>query len=203
MCNTLKPLKGSTDGEAITQELVDYGATRGSNPKNYDREIVASTVIDVNSSGRPWSYQYCTEYGWFQTMSETHPMRSPIVDEDYFRQYCSDIFDGLNMSPGVDSFPKANQTTVDQGGFDTAGTNIFFANGGEDPWQWATQRNNRPDLNQVSMISDCNDCGHCAELYTPTDSDPEELQQTRASVDEWLSKIIKYRPAQLERFIQE
>jgi len=31
-------------------------------------------------------------------------------------------------------YPKANQTTIDQGGFDTAGTNIFFANGGEDPW---------------------------------------------------------------------
>ena len=102
-------------------------------------------------------------------MSTVHPMRSPVVNEDYFAQYCTDIFDGKITS---DIFPKAEQTTIDQGGFDTAGTNIFFANGGEDPWQWATQRENRPSLNQVSKISDCDGCGHCTELYTPKDSDP-------------------------------
>lgn len=121
-------------------------------------------------------------------------MRSPIVDEEYFSQYCSDMFGGLDMT----NFPKARQTTIDQGGFDTAGTNIFFANGGEDPWQWATQRENRPWLNQISMISDCNDCGHCAELYTPKADDPEELQNTRRSVDRWLSSIVKYRPQAVE-----
>ena len=129
---------------------------------------MASIVIDPFGSGRPWGYQYCTEYGWFQTMSTEKPMRSPVVDEAYFSQYCSDMFGGLDMT----NLPKAKQTTIDQGGFNTAGTNIFFANGGEDPWHWATQLENRPELNQVSRISDCNDCGHCTELYTPKESDP-------------------------------
>ena len=97
-------------------------------------------------------------------------MRSSRVNEQYFREYCEDIFD-FDMK----DYPKSNETTIDQGGFDTAGTNIFFANGGEDPWQWATQRENRPEINQLSQISDCNNCGHCAELYTPKDSDPKEL----------------------------
>ena len=123
-------------------------------------------------------------------MSHERPMRSPIVDEDYFSQMCSDVFGGLDMS----SYPKAAETTIDQGGFDTAATNIFFGNGGEDPWQWATQRYNRPSLNQVSMTSDCTDCGHCAELYTPKESDPVELKQTRVAVDNWLAQLITYRP---------
>ena len=62
--------------------------------------MVASTVIDVNSSGRPWSFQYCTEYGWYQTMSEKHPMRSPVIDQDYFAQYCTDAFDGNRVARG-------------------------------------------------------------------------------------------------------
>lgn len=33
-------------------------------------------------------------------------MRSPIVDEEYFSQYCSDMFGGLDMT----NFPKARQT---------------------------------------------------------------------------------------------
>lgn len=167
LCSILEPVQNAP-AEVITDTLVQYGSETGSNPADYDRTTIASTKIDVYSSGRPWTFQYCTEYGWFQTMSEETPMRSPMIDEAYFSQFCSDAFSGLDMSV----YPRAFETTVDQGGFDTAGTNIFFGNGGEDPWQWATQRENRPELNQVSMISDCNDCGHCAELYTPKESDP-------------------------------
>lgn len=170
----------------------------GDSTVDYDRVTVQSTVIDPNSSGRPWGWQYCTEYGWFQTMSTEKPMRSPVIDAAYFSQYCSDMFDGMDMSDK----PRVNETTIDQGGFNTAGTNIFFANGGEDPWQWATQRENRPELNQVSMISDCNDCGHCTELYTPKESDPVELKATRKAIDAWIADIVTYRPTAEEIFLQ-
>jgi len=43
--------------------------------------------------------------------------------------------------------PAIKETQFDQGGFNTQGTNIFFTNGGEDPWQWATQRVSRDKLN--------------------------------------------------------
>ena len=63
-------------------------------------------------------------------MSEVHPMRSPAIDEQYWLDYCSEIFGGLDMT----NYPKSSETIIDQGGVDTAGTNIFFGNGGEDPW---------------------------------------------------------------------
>ena len=64
ICNVLKPLQG-LDQESVTNAIVQYGSQTGSNPADYDRNTVASTTIDVNSSARPWSFQYCTEYGWF------------------------------------------------------------------------------------------------------------------------------------------
>ena len=45
------------------------------------------------------------------------------------------------------------------------------------------------------MISDCNDCGHCTELYTPKTTDPSELKATRVAIDKWIADIITYRPA--------
>jgi hypothetical protein len=58
------------------------------------------------------------------------------------------------------------------GGISIGGSHIFAANGGEDPWQWATLLKNNTSLDQIARTSDCTDCGHCAELYTPKESDP-------------------------------
>lgn len=45
------------------------------------------------------------------------------------------------------------------------------------------------------MTSECVDCGHCAELYTPKDSDPKELKATRQfvldKIDEWTARPSK------------
>lgn len=73
-------------------------------------------------------------------------MRSEMIAMPYWNEYCHDIFQGLDMTHR----PHARETTIDQGGFDIGGTNIFFGNGGEDPWRWATQQASNPALNQVS-----------------------------------------------------
>jgi len=39
-------------------------------------------------------------------------------------------------------------------------------------------------------MSDCTGCGHCADLYTPKESDPDSLKQTRQMVYDWLSSIL-------------
>lgn len=61
-CSFLEPYYGQ-GGEAYAQAILDSDPS--STPDGYDREIVASTVIDPYSSGRPWNFQVCTEYGWF------------------------------------------------------------------------------------------------------------------------------------------
>ena len=77
-------------------------------------------------------------------------------------------------------YPEISYTESQYGGGNKINaTNIFFANGKEDPWKWVTQLENRPSINQRSVVSECTGCGHCAELYTPKVSDPTELKQTR------------------------
>ena len=114
-------------------------------------------------------------------------MRSALVNTEYWIDYCKRVFVGLDMT----NKPAAWQSTVDQGGFNIGGTNTFFTNGSEDPWQWATQRDTRPELNQIARTSNCTDCGHCAELYTPKPTDPAELVETRAMIADWVAAMLE------------
>jgi pimeloyl-ACP methyl ester carboxylesterase len=198
LCDTLQNL--ANEG-ASQQDIFNAMTTFGRevpdvNPPDYDANLIKSPVIDPFSAARPWTYQYCTEYGWFQTPSQIHPMRSQMLQLSYWPEMCERAFPGLNMN----GLPRALQTTIDQGGFDIQGTNTFFTNGAEDPWQWATQRQNRPVLDQVAETSNCTDCGHCAELYTPQESDPVELKATREHIRVWLDGLLAtYHP---ETFLQ-
>jgi len=49
--------------EYITSQMAD-----GNTPADYDMRPgakIMSTVIDNDYAGRAWTYQVCTEFGWF------------------------------------------------------------------------------------------------------------------------------------------
>ena len=69
------------------------------------------------------------------------------------------------------------------------GANTYFTNGVEDQWQWATIR----DVNlgsQRARTSNCTDCGHCVEMYTPTPNDSAELNATRDDIRAWIATLF-------------
>ena len=186
----------------IVKVMVEYGAKEGVNPPDYDSvNVIADTTVDVNGFARPWTYQYCTEYGFYQTPSQKHPMRSPYLEYDYWTAMCARGFEGLTFGK-KEHRPMAFATSIDQGGVSIAEKEIFFTNGSEDPWRWATQQESKPELGQISVLSDCEDCGHCVELYTPSKDDAKELQQTRKQVADWIEKLFKGKPKPEIAFLQ-
>lgn len=148
--------------------------TAGVAPADYCRKAIKDQVVATDSSARSWTYQYCTEFGWFQTPSHEHAMRpSTLLGESYWHDYCKEIF-------GIDNINKTIQRSISEfSGHHTAGTNTIITNGGEDPWQWATELAPNESLNQKGLMADCDDCGHCADLYTPKDDDKPELKAVR------------------------
>jgi len=42
----------------------------GMNFDGYDARLLSSPKIDINSSGRQWTYQFCNEFGFFTTPNE-------------------------------------------------------------------------------------------------------------------------------------
>jgi len=103
----------------------------------------------------------------------------------YWEDLCLDLFN---------STPMINRTRKEFAFYRQAGTNTVFTNGVEDPWQYATERKGVIEFGQTSLMSDCTDCGHCAELYTPKPSDSMELVRTRKIVAKLISDWLMYNP---------
>jgi len=45
-------------------------------------------------------------------------------------------------------------------------------------------------LNQVARTSDCPNCGHCVELYTPAEGDDPALVETRDMIRTWVQNLL-------------
>ena len=78
----------------------------------------------------------------------------------------------------------------DLAGWNTKQTNTFFVNGGEDPWRWASLQSSITPLNVISRVADCNNCGHCVELYNIKDDDPPEVKAIRDEIMLWIANIL-------------
>jgi len=65
MCELLKSNADSSSDE-IVKLMTDFGHNvTNVNPGDYDTRVIAETTVDPMSSARPWTFQYCSEYGWF------------------------------------------------------------------------------------------------------------------------------------------
>lgn len=100
----------------------------------------------------------------------------------YWQDYCNEVY-GLKLN--------INRSITEFAFHHTAGSNVLITNGGEDPWQWATELHPNREINQLGLIADCDDCGHCADLYTPKDSDKKELIHVRESILRWIEGMLR------------
>ena len=152
-------------------------------PSDYDREKLKNTTIVPSDSGRAWNYQFCTEFGYLQIPYPHASMRSHILEHDYWVDYCRSIY-------GKDAPIQTYKLNIEYGGDHSKGSNIYFVNGGEDPFVWSSQLESIEQLNIISDVLQCENCAHCLELYNEREDDSDELKQTRKNIVEWLKKII-------------
>ncbi len=114
---------------------VDYGAFYLSDP---------AFALQDGRGARSWYYQCCTEFSYFQTYSEKHPMRSKMLTIDFYRKWCEDIY-------GTSTWPSVLRTNIEYGGLHMRATNLIMTNGdegifplmqtpGNGPVSWQTTR---------------------------------------------------------------
>ena len=63
MCEQLTEAAGSS--ETLMQAVADRAVAGGITYSQYDAVSLSDTTIDTNNALRQWSYQYCTEFGFF------------------------------------------------------------------------------------------------------------------------------------------
>merc|ERR1711937_311394 len=84
-----------------------------------------------NNNMRPWVYQTCNEFGYFQTADSAKQPFYAFKDWLglwYSKVICAASFEGWR------SLPDTDETNWTYGGTGIAGTNIMFPSGTIDPW---------------------------------------------------------------------
>jgi pimeloyl-ACP methyl ester carboxylesterase len=153
-------------------------------------ELQKTTILHSNNY-RQWTWQYCNEFGFFQTPSHEHPMRSEYVGINFWTNYCRRIFEFSDYVA-----PYSYQTNAHYGAKNLKTSYTIFVNGGEDVWVPASMTA-FPDPayakanEMVNLLADCDDCGHCGELRTPNaTTDPTELTQVRDTIKSTLHRWL-------------
>jgi serine protease 16 len=191
ICTTM--LSGSDPYIQFVQLASQYRSASGLECENanWDDTVayLSNPIYDPNNAARPWTYQTCNEFGYYQTTdSESEPFHSFIqLNLDFYRALCYESFNGWTADPQVEWMNEV------YGDIDIAGTNIIFPAGTIDPWHALGQTNStlplsNPTENALYILG----TAHCNDLYAPANSDPQSLtnarQQIAKQVSIWLHR---------------
>jgi hypothetical protein len=185
MCSILEA--GSTDDE-ILQAYVNFNNIwnkfSGSNctEASYVSMIKQMQNTDTRSdvaAARSWTWQTCTEYGYFQTGESKNQPFSNTISLGWFLKQCNDIF-GHPYSPNIAA------TNDIYGAKSLKETRVVLPNGSVDPWHilGITVPPKMCDQS-VELVRYMNGTAHCADLYPPSPNDVTDLTVTR-EIEEFL-----------------
>jgi len=126
---------------------------------------------------RPWFYQTCTEFGWYQSSSQKgHPF-GKAFPVDFFVKMCSDVFGPkFNfdlLKRGIDI------TNTEYGSLNISVTNVVFVHGSLDPWHTLGVTE---DVSKDAPVIIIEGTSHCANLYPAAEDDPQGLKDARKKI---------------------
>jgi len=151
------------------------------------------TELQPTSAGRCWTFQTCTEYGYYQTGELATQPFSPRINLQYYRDICQDLFGSMRPTPDTSSINQLfGALSLKQ-----SATNTFFGDGTIDPWHALAilPQGNVPGQellpSQSSGIALINGTAHCADLYAPSPNDLPDLTFARQLTLDLLTQWLK------------
>mmetsp|Transcript_2794 Transcript_2794/g.4211 ORF Transcript_2794/g.4211 Transcript_2794/m.4211 type:complete len:397 (-) Transcript_2794:206-1396(-) len=185
LCSAILSVGTDADDATLTKTFADfsnsYWGTDFCSGGFYNTEALADPARwDVNS--RSWRWQTCFEVSYFNTAPAQGSLRSKTVDLDYHLKQCAYIF-------GQKMFPSSAAINREYGGASPLAHNVFYTDFADDPWQRASV-DYPVSSDQPYSLAMCDDCGHCLDLHTPSESDPQQLKDTRAEFETYLAKWL-------------
>ena len=165
--------------EATGQKCLDY---------SYDQMIQEMSSTNWKSSagagGRQWTYQTCTEFGWYQSSDQPgHPF-SNLFNVTFSEKQCQDIFGPKFNLELLERGIKRSNTMY--GAKNIQVSNVVFVHGSFDPWHalGITEDNG---ANTAILIPGT---AHCANMYPASQNDPPQLKQARQTVGKLIAKWL-------------
>ncbi|KAL7646734.1 UNVERIFIED_CONTAM: hypothetical protein RMT77_001989 [Armadillidium vulgare] len=141
---------------------------------------------ELSIGKRQWTYQTCTEFGFFQTSDSSNQPFGSSFPLNFFLQMCKDIygekFDEDLLKRGVE------RTNIMYGGKNPKVTRVVFIHGSIDPWH---RLGVLQDLNDEAPAIFINGTAHCANIHEADPSDPVQLREARQQIENIIGKWLQ------------
>lgn len=190
ICSKMAPTPSSTPYDKFVELSADYRVENGVECEDASwaatLEWLTPIEKDPNNVGRPWTYQTCNEFGFFQTTdSVNQPFHSwKSLNMAFYDDMCKAGFN-FTVEPQVEFI---NQM---YGDINIQGTNTALVAGTIDPWHALGVTNYTTSSLQESEVPVyILGTAHCADMSAPSENDPAPLVQAHedisAQVEKWL-----------------
>ncbi|XP_072396390.1 putative serine protease F56F10.1 isoform X1 [Diabrotica undecimpunctata] len=140
---------------------------------------------DAAAGSRQWTYQTCTEFGYYQTSSYKPHIFGTRFPLSFSIQQCQDIFGSSYNETFLNH--AIERTNVLYGGLDIEVSNVVFVQGSLDPWHVLGVTTTLNDKAPAILIKGA---AHCANMYNPSDDDTPQLKAARVQIEELIGTWI-------------
>ncbi|XP_070499827.1 putative serine protease F56F10.1 [Chironomus tepperi] len=155
--------------------------------KMIDQMKNTSWDSEVSEGGRQWTYQTCTEFGFYQTSDKPNLLFGDKFPADFFVKQCTDIYgDSFNfdaLNGGID------RTNIIYGALKPETTNVLYVHGSIDPWHalglTETNKNQRQPTIYIQGTA------HCANMYEPSEKDFPQLKKAREAISKYIEALVR------------
>lgn len=134
-----------------------------------------------------FSYQQCTEFGFFQTLGRSNQLFTGYVPLEFFYNACKALFgeefDETRIHQGI------IRTNEMYGGLHPNVTKVVFVNGDLDPWR---RLSILEDLSPDAPAKVIPFASHCQDLSSDSPTDSEELKDARKYIKDLVKKWIRH-----------
>lgn len=159
---------------------------------DYKYDNMVTEMKDTSWSGkaadgtRQWTYQTCTEFGFYQTCdNRTASIFGNRFDVDFFLRMCTDVY-GAQFTPSL-VHRSIRHTNTYYGDLHARSTNVIYVHGSIDPWHALGRTHSTDPLMPTIYIQGT---AHCANMYEPQENDFPQLKEARIQINSFIDNLI-------------
>jgi hypothetical protein len=114
-----------------------------------------------------WTWQYCTEWGYFQTDNfGPHSLLSKYQTLTYAQDYCYRNFPEAVKQGLLPKKPQVEATNKETGGWSMRPSNVYWSGGQFDPWRTLSPLATDNSAPHVTLTTDIPHCGEKTDKET-------------------------------------
>jgi hypothetical protein len=177
------------------------------NCKGLDKSVAPSCELNkptTNPTAIAWTWQYCTEWGFYQSNNEgVHSLLSRYQTLEFQQVMCNRQFPEAVKNGLLPPQPRVDALNAEFGGWNIRPSNVYFSAGEFDPWRTLTLLSGEQFSLQLNVTSDVPRCGvrtgpdtvfgyvganqvHCFDFQTGSETGEVSRGYFRQALKEWL-----------------